>query len=64
MAIIIQLLKSRTVLFAILLAALSVAQGYIGLLPMTPINQMWAGIGISVIVAVLRIVTTQPLSAK
>jgi len=59
-----QLLKSKTVLFAIFLAALSVAQGYIGLLPLTPVNQMYVGIGISVIVTVLRIVTTQPLSAK
>ena len=59
-----QLLKSKTVWFAILLAALSVAQGYIGLLPMTPINQMWVGIGISIVITVLRIVTTQPLSAK
>lgn len=57
-------LKSKTVWFAIILAALSVAQGYIGLLPLTPINQMWVGIGISAVITVLRIVTTQPLSAK
>jgi hypothetical protein len=61
---IIQLLKSRTVRFALILAALSVMQGYVGLLPLTPINQMWVGIGISVIVTVLRIVTTQPISEK
>ena len=59
-----QLLKSKTVWFAILLAALSVAQGYIGLLPMTPVNQMLVGIGISAVITVLRMVTTQPLSAK
>ena len=59
-----QLLKSRTVWFAIILAALSVAQGYVGLLPLTPMQQMYVGIGIGVIVTVLRIVTTQPLSDK
>ena len=64
MPTLIQLLRSRTVLFALLLAALSVAQGYVGLLPLTPINQMWVGIGISVIVTLLRIVTTQPISEK
>jgi hypothetical protein len=64
MTTIIQLLKSRTVLFAILLAVLSVVQGYIGLLPLTQIQQMYVGIAISVIVALLRIVTTQPISEK
>ena len=59
-----QLLKSKTVWFAIVLSALSVAQGYIGLLPMTPVNQMWVGIGISAVITVLRIVTTQPISSK
>ena len=32
----IQLLKSRTVLFAILLAVLSIVQGYVALLPIAP----------------------------
>ena len=64
MPTLIQLFKSKTVLFAIILAALSVAQGYVGLLPLTPMQQMYVGIGISVIVTVLRIVTTQPLSDK
>jgi hypothetical protein len=59
-----QLLKSRTVLFAILLAVLSVLQGYVFLLHIPPIQQMYAGIGISVIVTILRIITTQPISAK
>ena len=59
-----QLLRSRTVLFALLLAILSVVQGYVGLLPLTPIQQMYAGLAISVIVTVLRIVTTQPISNK
>lgn len=59
-----QLLRSRTVWFAILLAVLSVLQGYVGLLPLTPVGQMYVGVGISVIVTILRIVTTQPISAK
>jgi len=59
-----QLIKSKTVIFAIILAALSVVQGYVGLLPLTPVQQMYVGIAISVIVTVLRIVTTQPISEK
>lgn len=61
---IIQLLKSRTVLFALLLAVLSVLQGYVGLLPLMPVQQMYVGLAISVIVTILRIITTQPLSEK
>lgn len=64
MTTITQLLKSRTVLFSILLAVLSVIQGYIGILPLTQLQQMCAGIGISVIVTILRIITTQPISDK
>lgn len=56
--------KSKTIWFSILLAVLSVIQGYIGLLPLTPLNQMYVGIGISVAVVILRAVTTQPLSSK
>lgn len=64
MTTLIQLLKTRTAKFALLIAILSVLQGYVFLLPMTPINQMWIGLGISIIVTVLRIVTTQPISEK
>ena len=59
-----QLLKSRTVLFALLLAVLSIVQGYVGLLPLSQVGQMFVGIGISVVVTLLRIVTTQPISEK
>jgi len=59
-----KLLKSKTVWFAIILAVLSVVQGYIGLLPLAPIQQMYVGIAISVIVTILRIVTTQPITEK
>ena len=61
---ILQILKSRTVIFALLLAVLSVLQGYVGLLPLTPVQQMYVGLAISVIVTILRIVTTQPISEK
>jgi hypothetical protein len=64
MTTIIQLLKSRTVLFALLLAMLSVLQGYVGLLPLPPVQQMYVGLAISGIVTLLRIVTTQPISEK
>ena len=58
------LLKSKTVWYAIIIAVLSIVQGYIGLLPMTPIAQMFVGIGISVGIVILRLLTTQPISEK
>jgi len=61
---IIQFIKSRTILFALLLAVLSVVQGYVGLLPLPPVHQMYVGLAISVIVTLLRIVTTQPITDK
>ena len=64
MPTIIQLLKSKTVIFAIVLAVLSVVQGYISLLPLTPIQQMYAGIAIAVAITLLRIITTQPITDK
>jgi hypothetical protein len=64
MTTLIQILKSRTVLFALLLAVLSVLQGYVFLLHIPPVQQMYVGIAISVAVTILRIVTTQPLSEK
>jgi hypothetical protein len=61
---ILQLLKSRTVIFALLLAVLSIVQGYVGLLPLTPIGQMFVGCGIAVCITILRIITTTPISEK
>ena len=58
------LLKSKTVWYAIIIAVLSIVQGYIGLLPMTPVAQMAVGIGISVGIVILRLLTTQPISEK
>ena len=60
----IQLFKSRTVLFALVLAVLSVLQGYVGLLPLAPKDQMLVGIAISVVVTILRLVTTTAVSDK
>lgn len=45
MTTLIQLWKTRTFKFA-LLAVLSVLQGYVGLLPLAPIEQMYVGLGI------------------
>jgi len=59
-----QLLKSKTVWYAILIAVLSIVQGYIGLLPMTPVAQMAVGIVISVGIVILRLLTTQPIGDK
>ena len=59
-----QVLKSKTVWFAIILAVLSILQGYVGLLPLSPTDQMFVGLGIAVVTTVLRIVTTQPISGK
>ena len=58
------LLKSKTVWYAMIIAVLSIVQGYINLLPMTPILQMAVGITISVGIVILRLLTTQPIGAK
>ena len=58
------LLKSKTVWYAIIIAVLSIVQGYINLLPMTPVAQMFVGIAISVGIVILRLLTTPPIGAK
>ena len=58
------LLKSRTVWFAIAVAVLSVLQGFVFLLPVTPVQQMLVGVAIAVAVTLLRIITTQPIAEK
>ena len=57
-------LKSRTVLFAIVVAVLSVLQGFVGLLPISPIGQMLIGLTIAVMVVILRFITTTPIGEK
>lgn len=54
-------LKSRTVLFALLVAVLSVLQGFVGLLSLTPEHQMYVGLIVSICVVVLRSITSTPL---
>ena len=54
-------LKSRTILFSVALAVLSVAQGYIGLFVLDQKMQAVVGMGIAGAIALLRAVTTQPL---
>jgi hypothetical protein len=58
-----EVLKSRTVLFAIAVAVLSVLQGFVVTLPLTPTTQMLIGIVIAVAVVILRVLTTSPLIA-
>jgi uncharacterized membrane protein YgaE (UPF0421/DUF939 family) len=58
------ILRSRTVLFAIVLAVLSVLQGFVFHLPVSPAWQAVVGCVIAVIVTVLRFITTQPISQK
>jgi uncharacterized membrane protein YccC len=58
------MLKSKTLWFAVAIAVLSVLQGFIFQLPLSPFWQAIVGCVIAVVVAVLRFVTTQPLSEK
>jgi hypothetical protein len=59
-----QLLKSRTIVFAILLAILPLFAQYIGVFNLTPIQQMIALQVIAAIVAILRVVTTTSILEK
>ena len=61
---ILSMLKSRTVLFAIVVAVLSVLQGFVGLLPISHIGQMLIGLTIAVMVVILRFITTTPIGEK
>ncbi|MEY3186391.1 MAG: hypothetical protein RL675_210 [Bacteroidota bacterium] len=58
------LLKSKTVLFAVAVAVLSVLQGFVFMLPIGPHWQALVGCVIAVSVVLLRAVTNQPLSNK
>lgn len=61
---ILQALKSKTVQFSIALAVLSLLQGYVGLIPVSPAGQAVIGCVIASCVVVLRFVTTMPISSK
>jgi hypothetical protein len=64
MEIILKSLKSKTVQFSIALAVLSILQGYVGLLPVSPAGQAMVGCIIASCVTVLRFVTTTAISEK
>lgn len=51
-------LKSKQVQWALVVAILSVLQGFVMELPLTPVHQMWVGIIISVVVVLLRFIET------
>jgi hypothetical protein len=59
-----QVLKSRTVWLAILTAVLSVLQGFVFKLPVTPGEQAVIGSVLAALIVILRAVTTVPLSEK
>ncbi len=59
-----QALKSKTVQFSIGLAVLSILQGYIGFLPVHPAGQAIVGCMQASCIAVLRFITTMPVSQK
>lgn len=57
-------LRSRTVWLGIIVAVLSVLQGFIFKLPISPAEQALVGSAIAVAIVVLRAITTQPLNQK
>jgi len=54
----ITLLKTKSVQWAIVVAVLSVLQGFVFELFLTPIHQMIAGVVISVVVVLLKFIET------
>jgi hypothetical protein len=59
-----QVFKSRTIWFAILLAVLSVLQGFVLQLPIPAWGHAVVGSVIAVCIVILRAITTLPLSEK
>ena len=52
----ITLFKNKTVLWSLVIAVLSVAQGYLFELPLTPVQQMIVGLIISVVIVLLKFI--------
>ena len=50
----ITLLKNKTVLWSLVVAILSVLQGFVMELPLTPVHQMIVGLIISVVIVLLK----------
>jgi hypothetical protein len=61
MSKIVQILQSRTVQYALVIAVLSVLQGFVFLLPITPLEQMYVGVALAVGIVLFRAITTEPL---
>lgn len=59
-----QILSSKTVWFAIIVATLSVLQGFVFFIPLDPQWQALIGVALAVIVTILRFVTKVPLDDK
>ena len=59
-----KIFKSKTIWFAMILAALSVLQGFILDIPLSPKYQASIGVALSVIVTILRALTTGSLDDK
>lgn len=64
MPTLIQLAKSKTVLFSTALSLLGLANSYIGLFNLNATQQSYALLAIGVATAALRFITTVPLSEK
>ena len=52
----ITLLKNKTVQWSLIISILSVLQGFIFELPLTPVHQMFVGVTISVVVVLLKFI--------
>jgi|GEM_PF-4674104 hypothetical protein len=59
-----QLIRSKTMLFSVALAVLSVSQGFIVQLALTPMQQSIVGMVIAGAIAALRVITTTSLADK
>lgn len=59
-----QFFQSRTNLYALAIALLSVLQGYVFLFPVKPVEQMFIGLGIAAGIVFFRFLTTQALNSK
>lgn len=59
-----KVLKSKTIWFAIIVAVLSVLQGFVFYVPFEPIYQAILGIFLAVVITVLRFATTGSLDDK
>jgi len=57
-------LKSRTIIFSVLIGVLSVLQGFVFEIPVEPVWQAATGMAIAVVVAVLRFATSDSIDDK